>query len=350
MAGLSQASNVLLTKSRAMYGKRLTSQNIADLLNCQTVSEVAAYLKNNTHYAYALRNIDDSTVHRGQLEAALDELFQREITALSQYRVDAGEYMRIFVVYQMQIREILKYLRLLAAGRASEYVFAMPKYAVRRDGFDPVRLAQAKDYHDFLRVISGTVFYKILRGMSFTEDGTFEYTMIEHALYSYLFQYAESVIQKHFHGRDREDLLGLLGTRSELNSFLHIYRFKKYYSACGEDMARSLVFDFHYKISKKTFDKMLRAESADQVYEIFRSETVYGRELGDNGDAGIDQIVNRISYKRVSHLMRFSTNPTVAVFSYMLLSGIERRDIVTIIEGVRYRVLPDEIKSMITIA
>lgn len=350
MAGLSQASNVLLTKSRAMFGKRLTSQNIADLLNCQTVSEVAAYLKNNTHYAYALRNIDDATVHRGQLEAALDELFQREITAMSKYRVDAGEYMRTFLIYNMQIREILKYLRLLAAGRASEYVFAMPKYAVKRDGFDPIRLSQAKDYDDFLRAISGTAFYKILRGMSFTEDGTFEYTMIEHALYSYLFRWAESVINKHFHGRDKEDLLGLLGTRSELSSFLNIYRFKKYYSSCGEDTARSLVFDFHYKISKKTFDKMLKADSADEVYEIFRGETVYGRELGDLGDDYIDHIVNRISYRRVSRLMRFATNPTVTVFSYILLSSIERRDIVTIIEGVRYRVSPDVIQSMITIS
>ena len=70
---MSQASNVLLTKSRAMFGKRLTGQNVSELLNCQTVTEVAAYLKNNTHYSYALRNIDDSNVHRGQLEAALDD-------------------------------------------------------------------------------------------------------------------------------------------------------------------------------------------------------------------------------------------------------------------------------------
>lgn len=347
---MSQASNVLLTKSRAMFGKRLTEQNISDLLNCQTVTEVAAYLKNNTHYAHALRNIDDATVHRGQLEAALDELMQRQLESLAKYRVDAGEYMRTFVVYNMQIREILKYLRLLSAGRASEYVFAVPKYVVKRDGFDPIRLAQAKNYEEFLRAVSGTAFYKILAGMALGEGEAFDYTMIEHALYSYLFKYAESLINKHFHGSAKEDLLGLLGTQSELNSFLHIYRFKKYYRECGDDLARSLVFDFNYKISKRTFDKMLRADSAEEVLDIFRSETFYGREIGSFDDDYIDRLVNRISYKRVRHLMRFSTDPTVAVFSYLLLSGIERHDIVTIIEGVRYRVSPDQIASMITIA
>ncbi len=79
---MSQASNVLLTKSRAMFGKRLTAQNISDLLGCQTVTEVAVYLKNNTHYAYALRNIDESNVHRGQLEAALDELIAERNEAM----------------------------------------------------------------------------------------------------------------------------------------------------------------------------------------------------------------------------------------------------------------------------
>ena len=347
---MSQASNVLLTKSRAMFGKRLTGQNVSELLNCQTVTEVAAYLKNNTHYAYALRNIDDSNVHRGQLEAALDELMQSELTALSQYRVDAGEYMRSFMVYSTQIREILKFLRLLSAGRAGEYVFAMPKYFVKRDGLDPIKMAQAKDYEEFLKAMSGTVFYKILRGISVGEDGTIDYTMIEHTLYSHLFSYAESVIRKNFHGSAKDDLLGLLGTRSELSSFLNIYRFKKYYKACGDDLARSLVFDFNYKISRRTFDKMLGAESAEDVLGIFRAETFYGRESGDIDEEYIDQVVNRLSYKRVRHLMRFSTDPTVAVFSYLLLSGIERKDIVTIIEGVRYRVSPDVIASMITIS
>ena len=76
----------------------------------------------------------------------------------------------------------------------------------------------------------------------------------------------------------------------------------------------------------------------------------HDRIMREVDEAYIDQVVNRLSYKRVRHLMRFSTDPTVAVFSYLLLSGIERKDIVTIIEGVRYRVPPDDIAALITIS
>ena len=347
---MSQASNVLLTKSRAMFGKRLTGQNVTDLLGCQTVTEVASYLKNNTHYSEALQKIDDSTVHRGQLEAALDDLLHKQLTSLSKYEVDAGEYMRELVMYFEEIKEILKFLRLLSAGRAAEYVFTMPKYAAKHRELDLVRLSQARNYDEFLNVMSGSFFFKVLRQMAPAEGKALDYTMIEHALYSQVFSYAEGIINKKFSGNDKEDLLGLLGTQTELNSFLNIYRAKKYYSECGEDLARSLVFDFNYKISRKTLNKMLKAEDAGEVLEIFRNETVYGREAGDLDDGYIDQLVDRITYKRVRHLMRFSTNPTVAVISYLLLSGIERKDIVTIIEGVRYRISPDDIASMITIS
>lgn len=347
---MSQASNVLLTKSRAMFGKRLTGQNVADLLNCQTVTEVASYLKNNTHYSDILKKIDDSTVHRGQLEEALNDLLQNQLVSLSKYEVDAGTYMRKLVLYQNEIREILKYLRLLSAGRAAEYVFAMPKYASKSWEFDPNRLSQAKDYDEFLNAMNSSFFFKVLYQMKPNDGKTIDYTMIEHALYSQLFKFAENIINKKFGGKDREDLLGLLGVQTDLNSFLNIYRVKKYYSLCGDDLARSLVFDFNYKISKRVLDKMLRADSAEKVLEIFCSDTVYGRELGEVKDEYVDQLVNRLTYKRVRHLMRFSTNPTVAVFSYLMLSGIERKDIVTIIEGVRYRISPDEIASMITIS
>jgi V/A-type H+-transporting ATPase subunit C len=258
--------------------------------------------------------------------------------------------MRSFMMYQSEIKEILKFLRLLSAGRAAEYVFTMPKYAARRGGFDPIRLAQVKNYDEFLSAMSGSVFFKTLRQMAPAKDSGIDYTMIEHSLYSQLFKYAENVINKKFRGRDRDDLLGLLGVQTELNSVLNIYRVKKYYSSCIGDFARALVFDFKYKISKRTFDKMLRAETAEEVLDIFRNETVYGRELGEIHDGYIDRLINRLTYKRVRHLMRFSTNPTVAVFSYLMLSSIERKDIVTIIEGVRYRISPDDIASMITIS
>ena len=84
LSGLS--SNAILSKARAMYGKRLTKENYNDLLNCQTVGEVASYLKSRTVYGKCLAGINESEVHRGQLEVALRQKLFDDYASLCRFR------------------------------------------------------------------------------------------------------------------------------------------------------------------------------------------------------------------------------------------------------------------------
>ena len=62
------SSNAVLSKARAMYGKRLTAENYRELLNCKTVGEIAAVLKSRTVYGKLLAGINENEIHRGMLE------------------------------------------------------------------------------------------------------------------------------------------------------------------------------------------------------------------------------------------------------------------------------------------
>ena len=42
--GNSQASNAILAKARAMYGRRLTGHNYQDLLNCRDLPELLSLI------------------------------------------------------------------------------------------------------------------------------------------------------------------------------------------------------------------------------------------------------------------------------------------------------------------
>jgi V/A-type H+/Na+-transporting ATPase subunit C len=64
-------SQALTAKVHAMYGRRLTPQNYRELVRKQSVSEVAAYLKQQTAYSPLLRDINENFIHRGQLENIL---------------------------------------------------------------------------------------------------------------------------------------------------------------------------------------------------------------------------------------------------------------------------------------
>ena len=65
--------------------------------------------------------------------------------------------------------------------------------------------------------------------------------------------------------------------------------------------------------------------------------------------AYVEQLMNRTKYRICRRDIRFSTHPSVVLMSYIFLMEIEVGDIITIVEGIRYQLAPDEIKSMLTV-
>ena len=67
------SSNALCAKAKAMYGNRLKEESYSELCRKQTLGDMVTYLKTQTNYSDALKNINVRNVHRHQLEAALNE-------------------------------------------------------------------------------------------------------------------------------------------------------------------------------------------------------------------------------------------------------------------------------------
>jgi len=174
--------------------------------------------------------------------------------------------------------------------------------------------------------------------------------MIEHALQEQFNKEILAIVEKHYSGSARSELLDLLGTRIDLDCFSHIYRLKKYYSA-DPAVIRAMLPDRCINIRPKVLSDMIAAPDADAALDIFRSRTTYGRRL----DAeqlrlhGVEFISNAMVYRKALRLMRTSVNPTTVLLSYVTLAEIESKDIITIVESVFYKLPADEIRQLITI-
>lgn len=136
------SSNVILAKARAMYGRRLTRANYRELLECRTVSEVASYLKNQTPYGSILAGINESDIHRGQLEIRLRQKLFEDNSALCRYEVTIGEHFANYLISRGEIEQILHSLVLLEGDVPEEYLFAMPAYLTAHTHLDLTALSQ----------------------------------------------------------------------------------------------------------------------------------------------------------------------------------------------------------------
>ena len=344
MGAHSLASNAILAKSRAMYGRRLTERNYADLLACHSVPEVAAYLKTRTAYADALASITPQAVHRQQLEILLNRRLFDQYAALCRYEMSIGHDFYHYFIIKCDVQEILSCLRYMNGGGAGEYLYALPAFMQKHSRLDLYRLAAAHTLADLAAALEGTPYQELILpfarnpDFSLEEDGTLE---IEAVLTRYVYGQLRAIAREKLQGRDMQEVLELLQRSSDLEAIVNIYRLKRMLKADRLYIGRRVFMELT-ALSPKQIDLLLDAADGPDFLARLRT-TPYGRELDKVHYDYIEEGIGRIQHRWHLKRLRFSTNPSVVMFCYIYLAENEIRNITHIIEGVRYRMTPEEI-------
>ncbi len=340
------ASNAILSKARAMYGRHLTDENYRDLLACQSVSEVASYLKTRTAYKNALAGINENSIHRGQLEAKLKQKLFEDYASLCRYEISVGEHFAQYLIRRSEIEQILHSIMLLEAGKPEEYIFAMPMYLNRHTHIDLNALSQIKSFDDLLDALTHTPYRELLATFQPVKGIPLNYTGIENVLYTYLYSSIFEVINKYTRGETARQLRAIFNSYIDLLNYSRIIRLKISYNA-GPDFIRSSLLPFG-DISPRILNEMIEAPTEEEVTALM-SKTSIGKRFLKISHTYIDEIPNHAKYITCRYNIHFSTHPSVVMMSYTFLTQCELTDIITIVEGVRYKLSPDEIAKLLVV-
>ena len=147
---ISYASNAVLSKARAMYGKSINLKNYNELLACRNVSDIASYLKRKTNYSGVLSNISENSVHRSELERGLKLKLFVDFETLGRYDLSVGEHFFEYIITRAEIEQIMHSLMLLTAGKSGEYIYTVPDFFYSHAKVNLRALDHIKNYDDFL--------------------------------------------------------------------------------------------------------------------------------------------------------------------------------------------------------
>jgi len=342
----SLSSNAILAKARAMYGRRLTKQNYADLLACQTVNEVAYYLKSHTSYAKVLAGINENDIHRGQLEVMLKQKMFEDYSSLCHYELSIGERFSGYLIAKSDIELILHSLVFLQAGTSQGNLFLMPMFLNKHTRIDLPALGRIATYEDLLNALSRTPYRKLLEPFRPTAGVPLDYTGIENVLYTNLYQNVFEIIRKTTVGETSKQLRELFNTYVDLKNYVSILRMKTYYKT-EPDSIRKYLLPFG-TIQGRTLEEMIAAQDEEELTKLMK-KTAVGKHCLKIEHEFIDQVPVRINYLTSRHDVHFSIHPTVVMMSYLFIAQTELSDIVNIIEGIRYKLAPSEITKLLTI-
>lgn len=341
------SSNTILAKTHAMYAGRLTASNYNDLLNCKSVGDVATYLKNRTVYADVLQDAMTESLHREQLESILHKRLFNQYAALCRYELSIGtELYRGFII-RAEVEEILTFLRFLCNNHPEDYIFSLPPFLTDHTQVNLFALAEVKDFEGILRVLNGTDYFHVVEPFvkQSKETGEIDYFSIEAKMKKFEFHKLCRVVADAFGGKYKKEVIQYFEREIDITNIINIYRLKRTIRASREEIRQTLVFG-HSVLSHQEFD-ILADAATEEDFLVRLKTTQIGQRLQEKSYDYLEEGLQKVRFDLEKRSFRFATNPYIVMFSYIFLAENEVQNITHIIEGIRYAIPPETIKSML---
>lgn len=333
-------------KTRAMAGRLLKPHDYEEIMQKGSVSEVAAYLKYNTHYSAVLDDINEAEIHRGQLENILKLKYINDYKKLMRFSSGNQKAFINLLYLKMEIENIKLLLRIFEAGNADPSVLeeSLP-FLSRYDDLDIPKLALSKSLEEFLAGLKGTDYAEVLRPYASMNQDT-RLFHLEMALDLYYFRRVQDLSSELLYGNDKQIAMEFNGIEIDVFNIFWIYRIKKYYSF-DKELIQTYIIPSCYRIKRTVIDDLISARSMDE-FRLVLGRTPYASFFGDEGPGAFERRYGDFLYEL--HRKRFVQQPfsVACIISYLKLKEFELNNIISIIEGIRYKLAPEEIRKFIT--
>ncbi|BED92957.1 MAG: V-type ATPase subunit [Candidatus Paraimprobicoccus trichonymphae] len=326
------ASKAVLSKVRALYGKRLTNLNYKNLISCNTIEEIIEYLKTKTNYSYILGNIDRESLNRIVLERLLKKELLYFFDVLSRYDLASGENFFSYMIIKTEIQEIMYFLTLLLADKTENLVYNLPSFFSKHTKINFAKFSKINNFSGFLDLIKKTCYYKLLKRFEI-ED--LDLNIVETILYTYLYDMTFGIIRKYLKSSAKKELLDLFNVYIDLMNIVRIFRAKKYYNLEEKSILR-LMFPFG-NLGSKCLREFIETEDSNEFEKKLKESKIGKKWFKENFENNIDKIPKKIRFKKSIHNIRFSMSSPVVLMSYVFLKEIEITNIINIIESVKYK-------------
>lgn len=331
------------TKISTMYGKLLDIEDYKRMITFQSPAEIAVYLKNNTAYSEFFKDKDPAKMHRGEIEQVLRLGLVTYIDKVIHYFT--GEYKKFIKCFYMryEISDLKRIARFIHINKEFEDIRDYMIFAGKYKFIDMEKVSIAKTIPDLINALRGTVYYSFIKDLidGNTEENLFRFEMSLDKAYFVVLEESLEVLSK----EDQRVFYELIGSSIDMQNLKWIYRGKKYYNITPEEL-------FNYTINRgnkfnyRKIKVFCYSESVESFLEMTGS-TPYAfmfKECPED-DTFIDRRSNRYLYFLMKKTKRSFKHDISVLLAYLDLIEFEMRDIISIIENVRYGMEYEEAKK-----
>ena len=307
-------------KLKGMYAKRLKNDDLQDLAKQNNLKSAVAILKNKS----SSLNVLSEDADREQIEKVLNGEIIYDIEKIVKYLDKNDTQIFNLLISKYEIRCIKRAIKLLYSK--NEYDENI-KIWTNTIFTDLKGLESIKSIDEFFKIINNTKYKKILKKYFENKDTEYSIFEIENELDK---MYLKSIYNS---AGNNKNLKKMIGAKIDFTNILWIYRMKKYYNF-SEDKIEKSIIDINYALKKNQILLLVKAKNIEELNEILK-RTVYSNIATDD----IYELeCNMKKYLHGLYIKNFKSNllSINCIYSYLNLVELENKDIISIIEAVRY--------------
>lgn len=339
------ATGAISAKAKAMYGQRIRVAQYEELVRKKSVSEIAQVLKNETAYGDTLKDIREASIHRGQLEHLLKQNLYERLDKLVRYVDRKSKAYFLAALKEVEIEQIMMRIRLILSQDFTYAISDVPLSLRHYSKLNIEKLMTAQNFAELLDGLRGSPYEAILKPIVKMNPQSFPYTECESAMQRFYTEYVMNAINETFKGKTAATLKQMWATRVELDNITKIYRYKKFFHGDEQEIRSSLI-ECEGCIPRTKLNEMLAAQSAEHFLKLL-AESTYHLHVDDREYVYIEYYADQIKYHLAKRHMHYDSAAAIVYSAYQLLGEREIENLINIVEGVRYRVAPEEMMTML---
>lgn len=336
-------SEAIVAKARAIYGRRLTSEDYKNLLYKNNISGIVDYLRSTPRYRKSFANVNEAQIHRGQVEQTLSKYVFELYLRLCRFMSADKDSFCSYLIRESEVKQIISALMYIKAGSKDGYLLEMPAYMLKYLSFDMMKLSKAQTYSQVLTVLEGTPYDKLLKPLLSSKDADLEECSV--VIYGWFLKWAFKAIERDYKGEEAKSLKEIFLRQSDLSNIMMCYRKRSLFNEDTEQIKKSLR-DSHYRVTPAMIDEILARPDADtQLLALLKR--VYFKDKIPYDKENLEIAVRRYNYSFCKKQLCFSQNGTMSLYALIGLCEVERSNLQKIIEGTRYNRPPAETEKLL---
>lgn len=344
-------------KCRCLYGKLLDGGDYRKLLSCPEVSDVAAYLYENTAYREFFGASDLKKINRSKLEYYIKKSLLSDYLKIFRFTCGSQRYFVNLLMAKYELEYILKVWR--------EYVWRnMENNPVRKEDdyyllgegileiqaiykdkphIDFEALKNFTTAEQFLKAIKNSNFFYIFERHT-GEDISKNYTTIETAVYDEYYKILYDGA-KVFEKKTREEIRNSVSTRADLINLCRIFRLKFNFKASPAEIM-PLLLPLRNKLKQPDIEALVNCGERESFLAYCEANLYYSKKQSFYGCDSMFAYMNSFMY-RYCKSANLSASGFESVARYFQLKEFEIMNLFYLTEGIRYSMPPDYIRKNI---